>query len=197
MSIAQKVKSNHLSIDSVARSHAKFRLSNATSDLVSAVRRDELNPLDAAAVNSIRGLVMDYCDQHGGAHGGSAIGMAAIGVALWKYTMRYDPLDDQWIDRDRFVLSNGHTSIFLYIMLHLSGYPNMTHEQLMGYTHPTASNFTTQCHVHPEIEVPGIEITTGPLGQGISNAVGMAIASKTLLRHTIERAMNCLGVSIV
>lgn len=180
MSIAQKVKSNHLSIDSVARSHAKFRLSNATSDLVSAVRRDELNPLDAAAVNSIRGLVMDYCDQHGGAHGGSAIGMAAIGVALWKYTMRYDPLDDQWIDRDRFVLSNGHTSIFLYIMLHLSGYPNMTHEQLMGYTHPTASNFTTQCHVHPEIEVPGIEITTGPLGQGISNAVGMAIASKNL-----------------
>ncbi|KAI9872481.1 MAG: F-box protein, partial [Watsoniomyces obsoletus] len=88
--------------------------------------------------------------------------MAAIGVALWRYNMRYAPHEPQWFNRDRFVLSNGHTCLFQYIFLHFAGYRDMTFEQLQSY-HSTRED--SLCAGHPEIEVEGIEVTTGPLGQ--------------------------------
>lgn len=103
--------------------------------------------------------------------------MAAIGVALWKYTMRYAPHSPDFFNRDRFVLSNGHTCLFQYTFLHLTGYKDMTFEQLKSYH---SKRYDALCPGHPEIEHEGIEVTTGPLGQGISNAVGMAAAGKHL-----------------
>lgn len=102
--------------------------------------------------------------------------MAAIGVALWKYVIRYAPHTPDFFDRDRFILSNGHTCLFQYIFLHLTGYERMTMEELKSY-HSTKDSL---CPGHPEIEIEGIEVTTGPLGQGVANAVGMAIAAKHL-----------------
>ncbi|OAL26887.1 hypothetical protein AYO20_09920 [Fonsecaea nubica] len=141
---------------------------------------------DQDAVREIRKLVIDCCRQNGGGHGGSAISMAPLAVALWRHAMRYNPRNPDWFDRDRFVLSNGHAAILLYVMLHVTGYPGMTLEELKMYADPKAVDpetgtwKETVCHGHPEIEVPGVEVTTGPLGQGIANAVGLAIASKQL-----------------
>ncbi|KAL7792542.1 putative transketolase [Trichoderma ceciliae] len=135
---------------------------------------------DDQAVLGLRSLLFDICNQNGGGHGGSAIGMAAIGVALWKYIMRYNPSNPLWFDRDRFVLSNGHAAMFLYALNHLIGYEVWTMDELKGYGSAKINGYTTISHAHPEIEVPGIEVTTGPLGQGIANAVGLAIASKNL-----------------
>ncbi|KAI0894271.1 Transketolase, thiamine diphosphate binding domain-containing protein [Annulohypoxylon nitens] len=135
---------------------------------------------DDFAVLTLRNLIFDLCDQNGGGHGGSAVGMGAIGVALWKYVMRYNPADPDWFDRDRFVLSNGHAATFLYAINHLVGYDAWTMDELKGYGSPKLNGYTTISHAHPEIEVPGVEVTTGPLGQGIANAVGLAIASKNL-----------------
>jgi dihydroxyacetone synthase len=106
-----------------------------------------------------------------------AIGMAAIGVALWKYVMVYAPHTPDFFNRDRFVLSNGHACLFQYTFLHLAGYKAMTLEQLKSYH---SSREDSLCPGHPEIEHEGIEVTTGPLGQGVANAVGLAIATKHL-----------------
>ncbi|KAJ3953077.1 hypothetical protein N0V92_010464 [Colletotrichum tropicale] len=175
---------------------------------------EENEAIDLQATRDIRKMLIDICRQNGGGHGGSAIGMAPMAVALWKYTMRYNPLDtevssdlgtrflflvsrDQWFDRDRFVLSNGHAAMLLYTMLHITGHPHMTIEELKLYGSPKAVSRTTGkwsstiCHGHPEIEVPGVEVTTGPLGQGIANAVGLAIASKNL-RATFNKPDNNL-----
>ncbi|KAL2864271.1 Transketolase, thiamine diphosphate binding domain-containing protein [Aspergillus lucknowensis] len=140
---------------------------------------------DAQAVRDLRKLIIDCCRQNGGGHGGSAIGMVPLAIVLWRYTMRYNPRNADWFNRDRFVLSNGHAAILLYTMLHAAGYPEMTMDELKLYASAKAPNSTgkwqaTVCHGHPEIEVPGVEVTTGPLGQGIANAVGLAIASKHL-----------------
>lgn len=103
--------------------------------------------------------------------------MAAIGVALWKYVMRYSPSNPSFFNRDRFVLSNGHTCLFQYAFLHLTGYSAMTMDQLKSYHSARTDSI---CPGHPEIEHDGIEVTTGPLGQGIANAVGLAMATKHL-----------------
>jgi dihydroxyacetone synthase len=105
------------------------------------------------------------------------MGMAAIGIALWKYVMKYSPHNPDWFNRDRFVLSNGHACLFQYSFLHLTGYKNMTFEQLASYH---SDRWDSYCPGHPEIEHPGVELTTGPLGQGIANAVGLAMATKHL-----------------
>ena len=89
--------------------------------------------------------------------------MAAIGVALWKNVMRYAPHSPDFFNRDRFVLSNGHTCLFQYVFLHLSGYKAMTMDQLKSYH---SKRYDALCPGHPEIEHEGIEVTTGPLGQG-------------------------------
>lgn len=105
------------------------------------------------------------------------MGMAAIGIALWKYVMKYSPSNPLYFNRDRFVLSNGHTCLFQYTFLHLTGYKDMTLDQLKSYHSARTDSI---CPGHPEIEHEGIEVTTGPLGQGIANAVGLAMASKHL-----------------
>lgn len=103
--------------------------------------------------------------------------MAAIGLALWKYTMKYAPHTPDFFDRDRFVLSNGHCCLFQYCFLHLTGYRDMTFDQLKSYH---SERPDALCPGHPEIEHEGIEMTTGPLGQGVANAVGLAMANKHL-----------------
>ena len=103
------------------------------------------------------------------------MGAAAIAVGLWRYAMRYNPRNPDWFGRDRFVLSAGHASLLQYIMLHFAGYEAWTMEEISKYHAPRMDVIATG---HPEIECPGIEVTTGPLGQGFANAVGMAMAAK-------------------
>ena len=103
--------------------------------------------------------------------------MAAIGTALWAHTMHYSPTNPSWFPRDRFVLSNGHCCLFQYMFLHLTDYGTMTFDQLKSYHSVLPDSL---CPGHPEIEIDGIEVTTGPLGQGIANAVGLAMASEHL-----------------
>ncbi|KAG7527769.1 hypothetical protein FFLO_06611 [Filobasidium floriforme] len=133
---------------------------------------------EQVVLNTIRCLAADLCQQFKGGHPGTVMGAAAIGIALWRYEMRYNPLNPDWFNRDRFVLSAGHACLFQYIFLHLSGYEAWTLDQIKMYHSPATTG--SMAAGHPEIEYPGIEVTTGPLGQGISNAVGMAIAAKQL-----------------
>ncbi|KAK2010733.1 transketolase [Colletotrichum eremochloae] len=128
-------------------------------------------------LRTFRCLIADLCEQYKGGHPGGAMGMAAIGTSLWKYAMKYSPNNPNYFNRDRFVLSNGHTCLFQYTFLHLTGYKHMTLDQLKSYHSRRTDSF---CPGHPEIEHEGIEVTTGPLGQGIANAVGLAVATKHL-----------------
>ncbi|CDK27286.1 unnamed protein product [Kuraishia capsulata CBS 1993] len=128
-------------------------------------------------IRSFRCYVLDLVEQYGGGHPGSAMGMVAIGIALWKYTMKYSPNDPTYFNRDRFVLSNGHTCLFQYLFQHLTGLKSMTVKQLKSYH---SSDYHSLTPGHPEIENDAVEVTTGPLGQGISNSVGLAIATKNL-----------------
>jgi transketolase len=125
--------------------------------------------------NAIRALSMDAVQQAKSGHPGAPMGMADIAEVLWNDFLKHNPGNPEWLNRDRFVLSNGHGSMLLYSLLHLSGY---------GVSIDDLKNFR-QLHAktagHPEYGyAPGIETTTGPLGQGIANAIGMAIAEKTL-----------------
>ena len=125
--------------------------------------------------NAIRALAMDAVEKAGSGHPGAPMGMAEMGVALWDRHMRFNPANPKWPGRDRFVLSNGHASMFQYALLHLTGYdlPMREIENLRQLHSKTPG--------HPEVGVTaGIETTTGPLGQGIGNAVGMALAEKLL-----------------
>ncbi|KAF2226634.1 Transketolase, thiamine diphosphate binding domain-containing protein [Elsinoe ampelina] len=128
-------------------------------------------------LKTIRLLIADLCSQYKAGHPGGAMGMAAIGVALWKYAMRYSPTQADWFNRDRFVLSNGHACLFQYCFLHFAGYPAFDFDMLKTYHSEKPESL---CPGHPEIEAEGIEVTTGPLGQGITNAVGLAMATKHL-----------------
>lgn len=147
-------------------------------------------------ISDVRKVVIDCCRQNGGGHGGSAIGMAAIGTALWGSILRYDPKNPSWFDRDRFVLSNGHASLLQYMMLHMSGYSSITMNDLRGYAAEGIDKPDTECHAHPEIETDGVEITTGPLGQGIANSVGMAIAGKHLAARFNKPDMSVINSHI-
>src|SRR5207302_10796267 len=125
--------------------------------------------------NSIRALAMDAVEKAKSGHPGMPMGMAEIAVALWTRHLRHDPADPRWPDRDRFLLSNGHGSMLQYALLHLSGYDlPMSELQRFRQLHSKTPG-------HPERGVtPGVETTTGPLGQGLANAVGMAIAEVLL-----------------
>jgi len=125
--------------------------------------------------NAIRALAMDAVQQANSGHPGMPMGMADIAEVLWNDHLKHSPKHPEWWDRDRFVVSNGHGSMLLYAVLHLSGY-GLSMDDLRNFRQlhsPTAG--------HPELgEAPGIETTTGPLGQGLANAVGMALAEKLL-----------------
>ena len=130
---------------------------------------------DAELANSIRALAMDAVEAAKSGHPGMPMGMAEIAVALWKRHLRHNPANPAWPDRDRFVLSNGHGSMLLYSLLHLTGYA-LPLEELRRFR-----QLGSKTPGHPERGcAPGVETTTGPLGQGISNAVGMALAERLL-----------------
>jgi len=125
--------------------------------------------------NAIRALAMDAVQQANSGHPGAPMGMADIAVALWGRHLRHNPADPAWPDRDRFVLSNGHASMLVYALLHLTGY-DLSMAELKNFR-----QLHSKTAGHPEVGVtPGVETTTGPLGQGVSNAVGMALAEKLL-----------------
>src|SRR4051794_13751402 len=126
-------------------------------------------------VNAIRALAMDAVQKANSGHPGMPMGMAEIAEVLWRRHLRHNPANPQWADRDRFVVSNGHGSMLLYALLHLSGY-DLPIEELQNFR-----QMGSKTPGHPEYGItPGAETTTGPLGQGLSNAVGMAIAGKLL-----------------
>jgi transketolase len=125
--------------------------------------------------NAIRALSMDAVQQANSGHPGAPMGMADIAEVLWRDYLKHNPADPQWADRDRFVLSNGHASMLLYSLLHLTGYP-LSIDDLKKFR-----QLGSHTAGHPEhTPALGIETTTGPLGQGIANAVGMALAEKLL-----------------
>jgi transketolase len=132
-------------------------------------------PTSALMANAIRALAMDAVQQANSGHPGAPMGMADIAVALWGRHLKHDPADPRWPDRDRFVLSNGHGSMLLYALLHLTGYAlPMSELRRFRQLHSATPG-------HPEVDItPGVETTTGPLGQGLANAVGMALAEKLL-----------------
>jgi transketolase len=130
---------------------------------------------DAELANSLRALAMDAVEAAKSGHPGMPMGMAEIAVALWKRHLRHNPGNPRWIDRDRFVLSNGHGSMLLYSLLHLTGY-DLPIEELKRFR-----QLHSKTPGHPEYGyTPGVETTTGPLGQGFANAVGMALAAELL-----------------
>ncbi len=132
-----------------------------------------VNPTDMA--NAIRALSMDAVQAANSGHPGAPMGMADMAVALWGQHLKHNPSNPHWFDRDRFVLSNGHGSMLLYSVLHLTGY-KLPIGELKNFR-----KLHSKTAGHPEVGVtPGVETTTGPLGQGITNAVGMALAEKLL-----------------
>ncbi|MFN3610750.1 transketolase [Tepidimonas sp.] len=129
----------------------------------------------AAMANAIRALAMDAVQQANSGHPGAPMGMAEMAVALWGRHLKHNPANPAWADRDRFVLSNGHGSMLIYALLHLTGY-DLPIEELQAFR-----QLHSQTPGHPEVGItPGVETTTGPLGQGLANAVGMALAEKLL-----------------
>jgi transketolase len=130
---------------------------------------------ESLMANAIRALAMDAVQQANSGHPGAPMGMADIAVALWHRHLRHNPANPHWADRDRFVLSNGHASMLLYALLHLTGY-DLPIGELKGFR-----QLHSKTPGHPEVDVtPGVETTTGPLGQGLANSVGMALAEKLL-----------------
>ncbi len=125
--------------------------------------------------NAIRALAMDAVQQANSGHPGAPMGMADMAVALWGRHLKHSPHNPHWFDRDRFVLSNGHASMLLYALLHLTGY-KLPIAELKNFR-----QLGSRTPGHPEVgQTPGVETTTGPLGQGLANAVGMALAEKLL-----------------
>jgi len=131
---------------------------------------------DRDLANAIRALAMDAVQQADSGHPGMPMGMADVATVLFTRFLKFDPAAPDWADRDRFVLSAGHGSMLLYALLHLTGYPGLTLEEIRNFRQLGAKTAG-----HPEFgHAPGIETTTGPLGQGLANAVGMALAERHL-----------------
>ncbi len=132
-------------------------------------------PIDTLCAHALRFLAIDAVEAAKSGHPGMPMGMAEIAVALWTRHLRHDPAAPAWPDRDRFVLSNGHGSMLLYALLHLTGY-ELPMDELRRFR-----QLDSRTPGHPEVgHTPGVETTTGPLGQGLANAVGMALAEKLL-----------------
>jgi transketolase len=132
--------------------------------------------IDKRCVDNMRMLTVDAVNTAKAGHPGLPLGMAEVGYVLWRYTMKYNPKNANWFNRDRFVLSAGHGCLLQYITLHLSGYDSVQIEDLKRLC-----QIGSRTPGHPEnVTTDGIEVTTGPLGQGVANAVGLALAEKHL-----------------
>ena len=152
----------------------------AAAPAIPAVRRDQRAPVTRAQhermANAIRALAMDAVEQAKAGHPGLPMGAADVATVLFTRFLKFDPADPAWPDRDRFVLSAGHGSMLIYALLHLLGYERMTVEEIKRFR-----QLGSLTPGHPENFVtPGVETTTGPLGQGLGNAVGMAVAEQHL-----------------
>jgi transketolase len=149
------------------------------------------HPLDEPCINTIRTLAMDAIQAANSGHPGTPMAMAPVGYYLWQYVLRFDPQDPIWPNRDRFVLSAGHASMLLYALLHLAGVRAVSkdYERLGESSVPieairTFRQWQSRCPGHPEYRwTSGVETTTGPLGQGVANSVGMALAGRWLAAH--------------
>ncbi|GIU83470.1 MAG: transketolase [Acidimicrobiales bacterium] len=137
-----------------------------------------ITAVEQRAINVIRGIAMDAPQAARSGHPGTAMALAPLAVALWGRIMKYDPTRPDWPDRDRFILSAGHASILLYTMLHLTGY-DLSLDDLRAFRQLGSR---TPGHPEASANTPGVEVTTGPLGQGLANGVGMALAERHL-RH--------------
>jgi len=153
----------------------------ATSPHLTLVKGFELQPTNrisaakAKAANAIRALSMDAVQKANTGHPGAPMGMADIAEVLWNGYLKYNPANPDWADRDRFVLSNGHGSMLIYSLLHLTGF-DLSIEDIKDFR-----QLHSKTPGHPEYGyTPGVETTTGPLGQGLANAVGMAVAEKLM-----------------
>jgi transketolase len=143
-----------------------------------AMKTDEGEKLDQLCINTIRTLAMDGVQQANSGHPGTPMALAPVAYVLWDRFLRHNPRNPQWPNRDRFVLSAGHASMLVYSMLHLSGY-DLPLEELKRFR-----QWESKTPGHPEYGLtPGVETTTGPLGQGVANSVGMAIAERWLAAH--------------
>lgn len=142
-------------------------------------------PLEKMA-NAIRALAMDAVEKAQSGHPGMPMGMADVATVLFSKFLKFDPSSPYWPDRDRFVLSAGHGSMLLYALLYLTGYKDMTIEEIKNFR-----QWGSRTEGHPEFgDAPGIETTTGPLGQGLGNGVGMALAEKMLKTQFGEDLVN-------
>jgi transketolase len=147
--------------------------------------------IDQLSINTIRTLAMDAVQQANSGHPGTPMALAPVAYCLWQRFLRFDPQDPIWPNRDRFVLSNGHASMLLYSLLHLTGVKAVDPDyEILGQLSVTLDDIKrfrqlgSKCPGHPEYHlVSGVETTTGPLGQGVSNSVGMAIAERWLAAY--------------
>src|SRR5258708_36785593 len=131
--------------------------------------------LERDMCNAIRALAMDAVQKANSGHPGMPMGMAEAAYALWTRHLRHNPANPKWPNRDRFLLSNGHGSMLQYALLHLTGY-HLPMDQIKRFR-----QLHSMTPGHPEqLDTPGVETTTGPLGQGLANGVGMALAEKVL-----------------
>src|SRR3954471_6617152 len=134
-----------------------------------------MTDLEQRGINVIRGLALDAVEKAKSGHQGTALALAPLAHVLFTRIMRYDAATPDWANRDRFVLSNGHVSALLYSMLHLTGY-GLERSDLEQFR-----QWGSRTPGHPEVHhTKGVEVTTGPLGQGLGNSVGMAIAARNL-----------------
>ena len=133
------------------------------------------NTIGALCVNTIRTLAMDAVQAANSGHPGAPMGLAPAAYVLWTRILKHNPANPDWADRDRFVLSAGHASTLLYSLLHLTGY-NVSLAEIKNFR-----QWGSKTPGHPEYgHTPGVETTTGPLGQGFANAVGMAMTERHL-----------------
>ncbi|MBN1559857.1 transketolase, partial [candidate division KSB1 bacterium] len=132
--------------------------------------------IEDLTITTLRTLAIDAVQKANSGHPGTPMAMAPLAYLLYKKILRHNPAHPDWFDRDRFVLSAGHASMLLYAILHLSGY-DISLEDLKNFR-----QLGSKTPGHPESDLPGVETTTGPLGQGIANSVGMAIAEAHLAK---------------
>ena len=139
-------------------------------------RTGSLTEIEKKCINTIRTLSMDAIQKANSGHPGAPMGLAAAAFVLWTRILKHNPANPDWLDRDRFVLSGGHASMLLYSVLYLTGY-DLDLDDIKNFR-----QWGSRTPGHPEFgHTPGVETTTGPLGQGFANAVGMAMAERHLV----------------
>lgn len=138
-----------------------------------------VDPTHTLMANAVRALAMDAVEKAKSGHPGMPMGMADVATVLWRKFLKFDPSNPAWPDRDRFILSAGHGSMLMYALAHLAGYPKMTMEEIKNFRQ---LHSLTPGHPERDLDI-GVEMTTGPLGQGISTSVGFALAERLLNAH--------------